>query len=183
MLRRASAVNAAASLTADGAAVLRGAPRGFCFNHDTMEMGRASCRYVCDHAHLLLLSWCGTLLPDPHPHPRPFLILFSGPVSLFHSPSKAKRSTQPTSANKRAMSQKDVQDVVAPEDQQQPAVPEVTDVTLEAARKQKIHNLKLKTSCLSNEEFIQDLHVSDWSETQKQKLQAAHEKAQELLGA
>lgn len=59
--------------------------------------------------------------------------------------------------------------------------PEVSDVTLEAARKQKIHNLKLKTACLSNEEFIQDLHVSDWSETQKQKLQAAHEKAQELL--
>ncbi|CCW64643.1 unnamed protein product [Phytomonas sp. EM1] len=59
--------------------------------------------------------------------------------------------------------------------------PEVSDVTLEAARKQKIHNLKLKTACLSNEEFIQDLHVSDWSETQKQKLAAAHEKAQELL--
>jgi hypothetical protein len=60
---------------------------------------------------------------------------------------------------------------------------EVSDVTLEAARKQKIHNLKLKTSCLENEEFIQDLHVSDWSETQKQKLQAAHEKAQELLSS
>uniref|UniRef100_A0A0A9X778 Paraflagellar rod protein n=1 Tax=Lygus hesperus TaxID=30085 RepID=A0A0A9X778_LYGHE len=62
-------------------------------------------------------------------------------------------------------------------------IPEVTDVTLEAARKQKIHNLKLKTACLSNEEFIQDLHVSDWSETQKQKLAASHEKAQELLGS
>jgi hypothetical protein len=61
--------------------------------------------------------------------------------------------------------------------------PEVADITLEAARKQKIHNLKLKTSCLSNEEFIQDLHVSDWSETQKQKLQAAHEKASELLAS
>eukprot|EP00796_Vickermania_ingenoplastis_P007581 gene7581-5345_t len=60
---------------------------------------------------------------------------------------------------------------------------EVNDVTLEAARKQKIHNLKLKTACLSNEEFIQDLHVSDWSETQKQKLAAAHEKAAELLAA
>ena len=60
---------------------------------------------------------------------------------------------------------------------------EVSDVTLEAARKQKIHNLKLKTSCLENEEFIQDLHVSDWSETQKQKLQAAHEKASELLSS
>jgi len=61
------------------------------------------------------------------------------------------------------------------------AAPEVTDVTLEAARRQKIHNLKLKTACLENEEYIQDLHVSDWSETQKQKLQAAHEKASELL--
>jgi len=63
------------------------------------------------------------------------------------------------------------------------AQPEVSDVTLEAARKQKIHNLKLKTACLENEEYIQDLHVSDWSETQKQKLQAAHEKAAELLSA
>jgi len=63
------------------------------------------------------------------------------------------------------------------------AQPEVSDVTLEAARKQKIHNLKLKTACLENEEYIQDLHVSDWSETQKQKLQAAHEKAAELLAA
>ncbi|CAG9572185.1 paraflagellar rod protein 2C [Leishmania major strain Friedlin] len=62
-------------------------------------------------------------------------------------------------------------------------VSEVSDITLEAARKQKIHNLKLKTACLSNEEFIQDLHVSDWSETQKQKLAAAHEKAAELLAA
>jgi len=61
--------------------------------------------------------------------------------------------------------------------------PEVSDITLEAARKQKIHNLKLKTACLENEEFIQDLHVSDWSETQKQKLQAAHEKASELLSS
>jgi hypothetical protein len=60
---------------------------------------------------------------------------------------------------------------------------EVTDITLEAARKQKIHNLKLKTACLENEEYIQDLHVSDWSETQKQKLQGAHEKAAELLGS
>lgn len=59
----------------------------------------------------------------------------------------------------------------------------MTDVTLEAARKQKIHNLKLKTACLSNEEYIQDLHVSDWSETQKQKLAAAHEKAAEVLNA
>jgi len=58
---------------------------------------------------------------------------------------------------------------------------EPTDVTLEAARKQKIHNLKLKTACLENEEYIQDLHVSDWSETQKAKLAAAHEKASELL--
>jgi len=63
------------------------------------------------------------------------------------------------------------------------AQPEVSDVTLEAARKQKIHNLKLKTACLENEEYIQDLHVSDWTETQKQKLQAAHEKAAELLAA
>jgi hypothetical protein len=52
---------------------------------------------------------------------------------------------------------------------------------LEAARKQKIHNLKLKTGCLENEELIQDLHVSEWSETQRQKLRGAHEKAQELL--
>jgi len=59
----------------------------------------------------------------------------------------------------------------------------MTDVTLEAARKQKIHNLKLKTACLENEEFIQELHVSDWSENQKQKLSAAHEKAHELLAA
>ncbi|PWU91772.1 Paraflagellar rod protein 2 [Trypanosoma cruzi] len=81
------------------------------------------------------------------------------------------------------MSYKEASGAVGPADQQQPAVPEVTDVTLEAARKQKIHNLKLKTSCLSNEEFIQDLHVSDWSETQKQKLLAAHEKAQELLSS
>ncbi|KAF5214368.1 Paraflagellar rod protein 2 [Trypanosoma cruzi] len=81
------------------------------------------------------------------------------------------------------MSYKEASGAVGPADQQQPAVPEVTDVTLEAARKQKIHNLKLKASCLSNEEFIQDLHVSDWSETQKQKLLAAHEKAQELLSS
>jgi len=55
------------------------------------------------------------------------------------------------------------------------------EVTLEAARKQKIHNLKLKTACLENEEYIQELHVSDWSENQKQKLGSAHEKASELL--
>eukprot|EP00992_Anisonema_acinus_P001748 TRINITY_DN10538_c3_g1_i12.p1 TRINITY_DN10538_c3_g1~~TRINITY_DN10538_c3_g1_i12.p1 ORF type:complete len:492 (+),score=125.48 TRINITY_DN10538_c3_g1_i12:63-1538(+) len=59
----------------------------------------------------------------------------------------------------------------------------MTDVTLEAARKQKIHNLKLKTACLENEEYIQELHVTDWSENQKQKLAAAHEKAHELLAA
>eukprot|EP01004_Peranema_trichophorum_P002147 NODE_1300_length_2022_cov_108.512375_g963_i1.p1 GENE.NODE_1300_length_2022_cov_108.512375_g963_i1~~NODE_1300_length_2022_cov_108.512375_g963_i1.p1 ORF type:complete len:587 (-),score=109.72 NODE_1300_length_2022_cov_108.512375_g963_i1:204-1964(-) len=59
----------------------------------------------------------------------------------------------------------------------------MSEVTLEAARKQKIHNLKLKTACLENEEFIQELHVSDWSETQKQKLNASHEKAHELLTA
>eukprot|EP01006_Ploeotia_vitrea_P041427 TRINITY_DN66525_c7_g4_i1.p1 TRINITY_DN66525_c7_g4~~TRINITY_DN66525_c7_g4_i1.p1 ORF type:complete len:604 (+),score=162.89 TRINITY_DN66525_c7_g4_i1:69-1880(+) len=58
---------------------------------------------------------------------------------------------------------------------------ESQEVTLEAARKQKIHNLKLKTACLENEEYIQELHVSDWSENQKQKLAAAHEKAAELL--
>jgi hypothetical protein len=56
-------------------------------------------------------------------------------------------------------------------------------VTLEAARKQKIHNLKLKTASLENEEHIQDLHVSDWSENQKQKLHQSHEKASELLAA
>eukprot|EP00668_Euglena_longa_P042790 GGOE01056646.1.p1 GENE.GGOE01056646.1~~GGOE01056646.1.p1 ORF type:complete len:587 (+),score=154.99 GGOE01056646.1:28-1788(+) len=59
----------------------------------------------------------------------------------------------------------------------------MTDVTLEAARKQKIHNLKLKTACLENEEYVQELHVSEWSESQKQKLAAAHEKAHELLAA
>jgi len=58
---------------------------------------------------------------------------------------------------------------------------DATEVTLEAARKQKIHNLKLKTTCLENEEYIQELHVSDWSENQKQKLAVAHEKAAELL--
>lgn len=56
-----------------------------------------------------------------------------------------------------------------------------SEVTLEAARKQKIHNLKLKTACLENEEYIQELHVSDWSENQKQKLLSAHDKAAELL--
>eukprot|EP01062_Namystynia_karyoxenos_P022963 TRINITY_DN1882_c0_g1_i4.p1 TRINITY_DN1882_c0_g1~~TRINITY_DN1882_c0_g1_i4.p1 ORF type:complete len:587 (+),score=368.31 TRINITY_DN1882_c0_g1_i4:103-1863(+) len=60
---------------------------------------------------------------------------------------------------------------------------EPSDITLEAARKQKIHNLKLKTACLENEEYIQELHVSDWSENQRQKLAAAHEKAHELLTA
>ena len=58
---------------------------------------------------------------------------------------------------------------------------EVTDVIVEASRKQKIHNLKLKAACLENEELIQDLHLSEWSETQKQKLHAAHEKGAELL--
>jgi len=58
-----------------------------------------------------------------------------------------------------------------------------TEVTLEAARKQKIHNLKLKTACLENEEYIQELHVSDWSENQRQKLASAHEKGHELLTA
>ena len=33
----------------------------------------------------------------------------------------------------------------------------MTDITLEAARKQKIHNLKLKTACLENEELIQEV--------------------------
>ncbi|KAH9598905.1 Paraflagellar rod [Trypanosoma melophagium] len=54
---------------------------------------------------------------------------------------------------------------------------------LEAARKQKIHNLKLKTACLENEEVVQELHVSDWSETQRQKLRGAHLKAEELIAA
>ena len=58
---------------------------------------------------------------------------------------------------------------------------DVTDVIVEASRKQKIHNLKLKAACLENEELIQDLHLSEWSETQKQRLHAAHEKATELL--
>ena len=60
---------------------------------------------------------------------------------------------------------------------------EPSDVTLEAARKQKIHNLKLKTACLENEEYVQELHVSDWSENQKQKLGSAHEKGCQLLSA
>ncbi|KAH8605434.1 putative Paraflagellar rod protein [Trypanosoma vivax] len=60
----------------------------------------------------------------------------------------------------------------------------VDDATgLEAARKQKIHNLKLKTACLENEELVQLLHVSDWSETQRQKLRGAHLKAEELIAA
>eukprot|EP00757_Euglenozoa_sp_SAG-D1_P014502 gene14502-4278_t len=54
---------------------------------------------------------------------------------------------------------------------------------LEAARKQKIHNLKLKTACLENEELIQELHVSEWSENQRLKLAGSHEKASELLQA
>eukprot|EP00760_Papus_ankaliazontas_P027817 PhM_4_TR3451/c6_g1_i1/m.73680 len=64
-----------------------------------------------------------------------------------------------------------------------PATTSQDPTGLEAARKQKIHNLKLKTACLENEELIQELHVSDWSETQRQKLRAAHDKAQELLTA
>ena len=56
-------------------------------------------------------------------------------------------------------------------------------MTLEAARKQKIHNLKLKTACLENEEYVQELHVSDWSENQKQKLSSAHEKGCQLLSS
>ena len=48
-------------------------------------------------------------------------------------------------------------------------------------RRQAIHNLKLKTSCLENEELIQELHVSDWSETLRTKLAAAHTKAIDLL--
>jgi len=60
---------------------------------------------------------------------------------------------------------------------------EPSDVTLEAARKQKIHNLKLKTACLENEEYVQELHVSDWSENQKQKLSSAHEKGSSLLSS
>lgn len=35
----------------------------------------------------------------------------------------------------------------------------MTDVTLEAARKQKIHNLKLKTACLENEEYVQEVFI------------------------
>lgn len=58
-----------------------------------------------------------------------------------------------------------------------------TEAQMEAARKQKIHNLKLKTACLENEEYIQELHVGDWSEHQKTKLAAAHDKAQDLLQA
>lgn len=59
----------------------------------------------------------------------------------------------------------------------------MADAVGEAARKQRIHNLKLKTACLENEELIQELHVSDWSETQKNKLRSSHDKANELLTA
>eukprot|EP00659_Diplonema_papillatum_P008631 gene8631-13353_t len=58
-----------------------------------------------------------------------------------------------------------------------------SDLTLEAARKQKIHNLKLKTACLENEEFVQELHVTDWSANQRQKLNSAHDKGGQLLAA
>eukprot|EP01013_Petalomonas_cantuscygni_P024045 TRINITY_DN45606_c0_g1_i1.p1 TRINITY_DN45606_c0_g1~~TRINITY_DN45606_c0_g1_i1.p1 ORF type:complete len:614 (-),score=220.87 TRINITY_DN45606_c0_g1_i1:447-2288(-) len=55
------------------------------------------------------------------------------------------------------------------------------EVTVDAARKQKIANLRLKTQCLENEEHIQDLYINDWSENQKNQLAKAHEKAAELL--
>eukprot|EP01006_Ploeotia_vitrea_P043023 TRINITY_DN66677_c2_g5_i1.p1 TRINITY_DN66677_c2_g5~~TRINITY_DN66677_c2_g5_i1.p1 ORF type:complete len:703 (-),score=99.71 TRINITY_DN66677_c2_g5_i1:2-2110(-) len=58
-----------------------------------------------------------------------------------------------------------------------------TDTKLELARVQKIHNLKLKRTCLENEEYIQELLVSDWSRQQQVKLFEAHEKAHELLAA
>eukprot|EP01006_Ploeotia_vitrea_P053658 TRINITY_DN67805_c9_g3_i1.p1 TRINITY_DN67805_c9_g3~~TRINITY_DN67805_c9_g3_i1.p1 ORF type:complete len:615 (+),score=82.91 TRINITY_DN67805_c9_g3_i1:72-1916(+) len=54
---------------------------------------------------------------------------------------------------------------------------QLDEVGLEASRKQKIRNLQLKTICLENEEYVQELHVTDHSQTQKAKLDAAHEKA------
>jgi hypothetical protein len=55
------------------------------------------------------------------------------------------------------------------------------EMTLEAARKQKILNLQLKTACLENEEAIQEIHLTDWSEQPREKLAAAHAKGAELL--
>lgn len=55
------------------------------------------------------------------------------------------------------------------------------EMQAEVERKQAIHNLTLKTACLENEEYIQELHVSDWSEVQRSKLSEAHTKAIELL--
>eukprot|EP00998_Keelungia_sp_KM082_P007543 NODE_373_length_2025_cov_116.840358_g366_i0.p1 GENE.NODE_373_length_2025_cov_116.840358_g366_i0~~NODE_373_length_2025_cov_116.840358_g366_i0.p1 ORF type:complete len:606 (-),score=190.81 NODE_373_length_2025_cov_116.840358_g366_i0:208-1980(-) len=61
------------------------------------------------------------------------------------------------------------------------AAQSLDEVGLEAARKQKVRNLQLKTVALENEEYIQELHVTDFNATQKQKLDAAHEKAWKLL--
>eukprot|EP01013_Petalomonas_cantuscygni_P025248 TRINITY_DN47139_c0_g1_i1.p1 TRINITY_DN47139_c0_g1~~TRINITY_DN47139_c0_g1_i1.p1 ORF type:complete len:610 (-),score=205.93 TRINITY_DN47139_c0_g1_i1:619-2448(-) len=55
------------------------------------------------------------------------------------------------------------------------------DAAVAAARQQQIQNLRLKTTCLENEERIQELHISDWSEKQRIKLQEAHEKSAQLL--
>lgn len=61
--------------------------------------------------------------------------------------------------------------------------PSQVETTLEAARSQKICNMKLKQACLEHEDFIRELHDSTWSKAQSLKLQDAHSKAHELLGA
>ncbi len=62
---------------------------------------------------------------------------------------------------------------------------DMSDAAMEALRKHKIRNLKLKAACFENEELIQDfvLEPDFSSDTQKQKLHAALEKGTELLRA
>ena len=55
--------------------------------------------------------------------------------------------------------------------------------TLQAAREQKILNLKLKEACLEHEDYVRELHESTWSQAQELKLQDAHSKSHELLHA
>eukprot|EP00759_Apiculatamorpha_spiralis_P046206 PhF_6_TR42734/c0_g1_i4/m.64583 len=59
----------------------------------------------------------------------------------------------------------------------------MSDLRLELARKQRIHNLKLKVSCLEIEEYIQELHNSDPSGNKRQTIYDVNSKAQELLKA
>mmetsp|Transcript_31392 Transcript_31392/g.56412 ORF Transcript_31392/g.56412 Transcript_31392/m.56412 type:complete len:748 (-) Transcript_31392:683-2926(-) len=58
-----------------------------------------------------------------------------------------------------------------------------SDGTLQAAREQKILNLKLKEACLEHEDYVRELHESTWSQAQELKLQDAHSKSHELLHA